>query len=277
MDTCTITIAGRFQQGKSTLVNCLLGEKFAETGNGLRTTACCTMYKYGEKKEKFLLTGDGKKLPPPEEKKNYHPEDRMVVTLPHPLLKNVTIIDSPGADASKEDDLSAINAIQQSDAVLLLLAESALKEADRTILQECRKNGKKLIVLFNCKNQLKWHPEENKFICETIEAQLINSGFHDVILPIAGKKVFPCNLLWAWNGITGKVDKKTKGLYDELDTPERCLEASGFKEIRNAVDQIYRTVIWHILTHLDQEVDCLITRFENKMNKIIQESRKVVR
>ena len=277
MDTCTITIAGRFQQGKSTLVNCLLGEKFAETGNGLRTTACNTVYRYGPKKEKFFLTADGQKLPPPKNQKNYRPGDRMVVTLPHPLLQNVTIIDSPGVGASEADDALAANAIQQSHAVLFLPEEGTLHATEQNILEQCRASGTKLIVLFNCKNTKKGLPEKNKFICETIEAQLINSGFHDVILPIAGKKVFPCNLLWAWNGITGKVDKKTKGLYDELDTPERCLEASGFKEIRNAVDQIYRTVIWHILTHLDQEVDCLITRFENKMNKIIQESRKVVR
>lgn len=276
MDTCTITIAGRFQQGKSTLVNCLLEGKFAETGNGLRTTACNTVYRYGPKKEKFFLTADGPKLPPPKNQKNYRPGDRMVVALPHPLLQNVTIIDSPGAGASEADDALAANAIQQSHAVLLLLEKGTLDATEQTILEQCRASGTKLIVLFNCKDTNKWHPEENKFICENIEAHLINSGFHDVILPIAGKKVFPCNLLWAWNAVTGKVDDKTKKLYYELATPAKCRDASGIKEIINAVDQVYRTMIWHILTHLDQEVECLINRFENRMNKVIQETKKEV-
>ncbi|MBQ7393961.1 MAG: dynamin family protein [Lentisphaeria bacterium] len=274
MDTCTITIAGRFQQGKSTLVNCLLEGKFAETGNGLRTTACNTVYRYGPKKEKFFLTADGQKLSPPKNPKNYRPGDRMVVALPHPLLQNVTIIDSPGVGASEADDALAANAIQQSHAVLLLLEKGTLHATEQTILEQCRASGTKLIVLFNGKDTNKWHPEENKFICETIEAQLINSGFHDVILPIAGKKVFPCNLLWAWNAVTGKVDDKTKKLDYKLDTPAKCRDASGIQNIRHAIHNIPGILAMDFMSNMDSEIERISSKLEAEMDKIIQETAK---
>mgnify|MGYP000529122022 CR=1 FL=1 len=43
-----IVLTGKFQEGKSTLINQLLGGKYARTGNGLSTTRCCVRYCYGE-------------------------------------------------------------------------------------------------------------------------------------------------------------------------------------------------------------------------------------
>lgn len=34
-----VAVVGKFQEGKSSLINALLGDRYAQTGSGLRTTA----------------------------------------------------------------------------------------------------------------------------------------------------------------------------------------------------------------------------------------------
>lgn len=53
-----VAIVGGFQIGKSTLVNCLLDDRYAPTGKGLRTTAASTLFRYGEAEEVWLFHGN---------------------------------------------------------------------------------------------------------------------------------------------------------------------------------------------------------------------------
>ena len=276
MDTYTITIVGRFQQGKSTLVNCLLEGKFAETGNGLRTTACNTVYRYGPQFRKQFIRHDGKIFQKiPDGKASFHPDDRVEVELPHDLLKNVTLIDTPGRNASAKDDEMAEKAIENTDAVLLLLAEKQLGDCDMETLQTCRRKNKRVILLFNCKNYEIWHPAENQKICEDIDAQVKNAGFDHLRLDAFGQNVFPCNLHWAWCALRRESDKKISRLSPpELDTPAKLEKASGIQKIRHAIHNISSILAWDFMSNMDREIEQIISNLEEQMDKIIQETAK---
>lgn len=277
MDTCTITIAGRFQQGKSTLLNCLLEGEFAETGNGLRTTACNTVYRYGTQFRKQFIRHDGKIFQEiPGEKKTFHPDDRVEVEIPHELLQTVSLIDTPGKNADAKDDDMAANAIEKTDAVLLLLAEKTLGACDMEILQTCRRKNKRVIMLFNCKNNEIWHPaeEQNQKLCEVIEAQVKNAGLDRLLLNTFGKNVFPCNLYWAWCALRRESDKKISRLHPELDTPAKLEKASGIQNIRHAIHNISSILAWDFMSNMNREIERISSKLEAEMDKIIQETAK---
>ena len=272
-----ITIAGTFQQGKSTLVNCLLEKKFAETGNGLRTTACNTVYRYGTHFRKQFIRHDGKIFQKiPDGKASFHPDDRVEVELPHDLLKNVTLIDTPGRNANAKDDEMAEKAIENTDAILLLLAEKTIGNNDREILEKCREKNKRVILLFNCKNLDNWHPAEkqNQEICEVIDAQVKNAGFDHLRLEAFGQNVFPCNLHWAWCALGLESDKKISRLYPELDTPAKLEKASGIQNIRHAIHNFPSILAWDFMSNMDREIEQIISNLEEQMDKIIQETAK---
>lgn len=204
MSLPSIAIAGRFQVGKSTLLNCLLQKKYSKTGNGCATTRRCLYFRYGI---------------------SLFPRFRRIRKIRHPLLRKVTLIDTPGFGVDEVHDKTAGQAIRQSDAVLLVLAEKTLHEQDRAILELCRKHGKQVIALFNCKGE----PDDSRIICNELNAQL-KRDYSDLILPYGGRMVFPCNLLWAWIGLSHKKKKRRKN-DDPFMSDTDLVRASGIWDI----------------------------------------------
>lgn len=243
----TITITGRFQQGKSTLLNCLLEKKYVKTGDGCVTTRCCSYFRFGTP-ESFRLIRNGQVQMLEDLNGDFGQEDRLEITCDHPLLRYVTLIDTPGFDARREDDETARSAIQDADAVLLMLAEK-MDERDRKILNFCRENTKHVIVLFNCKNEDYWRPDDKqiKTVCEEIDAQL--RDYDEFILPIARKRVFPCNVLWAWTAL-GHEEMKKKKIINWLNTNDlpsmsdrELLCESGIPVIRREISKIFVSLL----------------------------------
>ena len=57
-DKPTLVILGQFQNGKSTLLNCLLGGEYAIQGEGLATTNCIVRYTMGDMPEIRVVDND---------------------------------------------------------------------------------------------------------------------------------------------------------------------------------------------------------------------------
>lgn len=203
-----VCIVGGFQIGKSTLLNCLLDDRYAPTGNGLRTTSCCTRFRYGETEEARHFHGeddtDGELLPRREEL--FAPDrvpafgDHFEVFAWKPLLQEVDIIDTPGYNANDEDDRTASAAIRKASVVVIVQAGKSMDEICRKIVRQACVPGKMCIFLYNCCNTECWSPDEeqNADICRGIEAELGNMGVLDSFLRIEGRIVFPVNAFWAW-------------------------------------------------------------------------------
>jgi len=101
-----------------------------------------------------------------------------------------------------------------------------------------------LIVLFNCRNLDCWALDEgNSDICASIDAKL--RDYDDLILPIGGRRVLPCNLLWAWValGHDPKKRKEIDRLRESDDLPPlsdaELLAASRLPDIRDALPTIF--------------------------------------
>lgn len=189
--TLTISIVGGFQRGKSSLVNALVGRDVAEMGRGLSTTH----------------------------------ENRL-----YSLSPTVSIIDTPGFDANGEDDGTAASAIDTANVVVYVHESKSLGETCADVFKRVCEQGKQMVFLLNCCNSEKWSPDENADIVATIEGELETKGMLPSVIPVAGKAVFPVNVLWARFGL------------DMMD-PENAAEAKAIRKIRMAAEDVLGTEI----------------------------------
>ena len=261
-------VGGAFQNGKSTLVNCLLDDKYARTGTGCRTTTCCTRFVYGEAEEARLFRGlkntPGELLDRREDivapSFSVSGDDCVEITCWKPMLRTVSLIDTPGFDASTEDDETAKRAIDRSDIVVIVHRAAELDDQTRQLVQRVYQSQKKVLFLCNCTTFCNGAPADfkNKEICETIESQLDSEGLLPMLVPINSRSVWPCNLLWAWYAM-GHLQREMDSPNDEdkndvqalvgdvqaqclkkLQTTDKrsILEASGILPVRRALENV---------------------------------------
>ncbi len=258
-----VAIVGGFQIGKSTLVNCLLDDRYAPTGKGLRTTAASTLFCYGEAEEAWLFHGDnqqGERLSRRQDvfdpSREVGPDDWFRISAWKPILQHVDIVDTPGYNAQDADDKSASAAIAASSVVVIVQAGKTMDDLCRGIVREACVPGKRCVFLLNCTNTECWSPDDpqNIAICEAIEAELKSMGVLGSFLPIGERLVHPVNALWAWYA-TGQaaralesanedvrkdaermVRKIQRYATDELDmanpSPSDMMELSGLSDLR---------------------------------------------
>jgi predicted GTPase len=111
-----VLIAGEFQQGKSTLLNCLLKKEVAIAGSGDPTTWMPVTYSFGHE-EKVVIRSNGTKLcemkledylkderKTVDARKHNNQEITADVILTEETLRYVSIIDSPGRNSPFEED-----------------------------------------------------------------------------------------------------------------------------------------------------------------------------
>lgn len=146
-----IAVVGRVSSGKSTLVNALLGTRIAATAAGE-----CTMvpfwYRYGRWHTATVITRTGSVpfvlpngRPPSELPVPFSDVERIEVALAVPLLKNFTLIDTPGlssgsrasADVQGTVGASTIASASQADAVILVI-NGPLKADEAAAVAEFR-------------------------------------------------------------------------------------------------------------------------------------------
>ena len=131
----SVVVVGEFNAGKSSMINALLGSKFCKEGV-VPTTATINMLRYGEGEE----TG-----------KSMRNKDYVELFLPVPLLKQVTIVDTPGTNAIiKEQTRLTKGFIPQSDLILFVTsAERPLTETEGKLMEYITTWGKKVVMVLN--------------------------------------------------------------------------------------------------------------------------------
>jgi len=131
----SIVVVGEFNAGKSSLVNAILGSRFCKEGV-IPTTTTINMLRYGDGEQ----TGSSQRN-----------ADYIELFLPVPLLKQVTIVDTPGTNAIiKEQTRLTKGFIPQSDLILFVTsAERPLTETEGKLLDYIQQWGKKVVMVLN--------------------------------------------------------------------------------------------------------------------------------
>jgi len=265
-----VCIVGCYQNGKSTLVNCLLDDQVAWTGDGCATTHISSTYTFGEiQKVELQLQNGGTALRKMRDFVAGTLADATEirgarVRLWKPLLKDVDIIDTPGFNANDKDTEAATASLNGADYVFIVVRNTGLSQPEIKILEEVVKLGLSCSILMNCWNSggsALWSPEANinAELAEAVEAQVNNAGLAPLCRPIAGDvKVWRCNLLWFWwaSGHLEDVEKpeEVARCREELEKyfkktgippAEVLAEKSGVLPIRD----YFQRSDWHLLAH----------------------------
>ena len=202
----TIGIIGTFQNGKSTLINCMMGLRVAQTGGeGVSVTSTNTFYTFGNKEKVSLKSDNGEKTIEIgdfiENKKEFSETDSIRVELPIKILRNIQILDTPGFNANKHDSESADRALNVIDAAIVVLNNKGISDDECRIFSKLEKKGIPYILLMNCLMQQgphTWNPlsEFNKSMKSELEAKIVNNNFHP--FKVYDEIIFPVNLIWYW-------------------------------------------------------------------------------
>ncbi len=128
-----IVVVGEFNAGKSALVNALLGEKVLAEGV-TPTTSRVTLVKWGDVPKETILD-----------------EGYAAFAYPHPLLREINIVDTPGTNAViRQHERLTSDYVPRSDLVLFVTsADRPLTESERQFLERIREWGKKVVIALN--------------------------------------------------------------------------------------------------------------------------------
>jgi small GTP-binding protein len=173
-DLFLLVVVGEFNAGKSALLNVLLGGPYVEEGV-TPTTAQVTILRYGEHEQERRL-----------------PDGVLERTLPAPLLRELSIVDTPGTNAiiRRHEELTR-DFIPRSDLVLFVTsADRPFTETERAFMEHIRAWGKKVLLLVNKIDLLRDDAELAKvrsFVGEGV-ARLL--GFTPEVFPISARLAF---------------------------------------------------------------------------------------
>jgi small GTP-binding protein len=128
-----VVVVGEFNAGKSALVNALLGEKVLPEG-ATPTTSRVTLVRWGEQAAEQAVD-----------------ENFAIHTYPLPLLKELSIVDTPGTNAViRHHERLTEEFVPRSDLVLFTTsADHPLTESERQFLERILAWGKKVVFALN--------------------------------------------------------------------------------------------------------------------------------
>ena len=145
-DPFTLVVCGEFKRGKSSLINALLGEEVVTT-NVTTETVTLNKISYGAHSNEAILSG-GRRLRLKDEdlerdnleeliKEIGEPIQQIEIKRPIEILKDVTIIDTPGLGDSLKDFSDLVDhALRQADAVIYVFSVSyPLSQAEQLFLK----------------------------------------------------------------------------------------------------------------------------------------------
>jgi small GTP-binding protein len=127
-----LVVVGEFNAGKSAFINALAGSPVLEEGV-TPTTAHLHVLRYGE--TGATTTPDGVRL----------------VSAPVPLLRDLSIVDTPGTNAiMREHERLTAEFVPRADLVLFVTsADRPFTETERAFLEAIRDWGKKIVIVIN--------------------------------------------------------------------------------------------------------------------------------
>ncbi len=245
-DLFRLVIVGEFNAGKSAVINALLGSNVVEEGV-TPTTAVINVLRYGEQPTERLREGVRER------------------TYPSPLLREISIVDTPGTNAViRHHQQITEHFVPRSDLVLFVTsADRPFTETERGFLELIRDWGKKIVIVLN-KSDLIETPaqraEIERFISENARRLL---GIDPPILMISARQA-----------------QRAQAFADPTER-ERALEASGFSAFeRYLIETLDETgrVQLKLLAPLGV-ADRLLTRYRGVVDDrlgLLQEDFKTV-
>lgn len=245
-----LALAGKYQNGKSTFLNCLLGGMYALEGDGTVTTKHIAKYTYGEYREAKLFLPDGTiqvlSSPMPDQIPKQEKGSTIQVSVYSPVLMKMDILDSPGCGASKTDDREAREAVTYADMVIYVI-QKELDFEDVSFLKDITEHNKYYTVILNCLDEKAPDDADAKQICNAVMAKITTEHLDRNYLPLSKEKqVYPVNLLWAQCALgylpelehRRKRNKIKNFMEQDNITPLSLLEKSGFLSLRSVLTNL---------------------------------------
>ena len=128
-----LVVVGEFNAGKSALINALLGARVLSEG-ATPTTSRVTLVRWGEQVAEKIVD-----------------QSFAIYTHPLPLLREITIVDTPGTNAIlRQHERLTDEFVPRSDLVLFITsADRPMAESERQFLERIRAWGKKVVLILN--------------------------------------------------------------------------------------------------------------------------------
>lgn len=231
-------IIGKYQAGKSLLINCLLGRHVTTVGKGDGTTHAVVSYFYSPNEFIEIIDTNGKIENKPIEYLTQEDTNENIsqinVYLDSPFLKNVSLIDTPGVDYHSEDNKKALNAIRSLDYAIVLISNFKTLSYDDPLYETLSSLNRYSIPFYwflNCNDATsseKWDTDSdiNKMIGKKDDALL--QAFQPMLFPYVNAPIRIVNLIWYWYSICPNPDD------DEIIKPYiEHIKGDGISEATN--------------------------------------------
>lgn len=255
----TLAIVGQYQNGKSTLLNCLLGGCYSIQGGGLATTRYIATYTFGEIPEMrisspngFFTTTDLSADSLSKAVGEFADGTRLSFSVFSPFLLNLTIMDSPGWGVKDRDNKSTEVALDGADGFIYVFTKTINEEIDLPFLKKIVATGKPLFLVLNCLDKRPPSSSGAKKVSDEIMARMQSEGLHGNCHPLLkGVSVYPVNLIWAEYALRcaplseqEAVDDKVEAYFKERN-PDRgkLLVESGVSALRTAILDATKTLV----------------------------------
>ncbi|HMF60130.1 MAG TPA: dynamin family protein [Vicinamibacterales bacterium] len=200
-----LVIVGEFNAGKSAFINAIVGSSVALEGV-TPTTARINVLQYGESVQHEVR---GPAL--------------SVIKAPVPLLREIHIVDTPGANAiMREHEAITTQFVPRSDLVLFVTsADRPFTETERAFLEQVRAWGKKVVIVINKIDILDGAHQVDeilRFVADNARALL---GLSPDIFPVSSRLALRAKQgdPSAWAG--SRFEALERYIRDTLDSPGR--------------------------------------------------------
>lgn len=152
-DHLRVSLVGAFSVGKSSLLNMLLGDDWLHTAQE-EATALPTVIEYASSPTLYLVQQDGQQQPLDRDGftqvTTHAPEGAKyaALQLPQPWLQQLSIIDLPGLGSTSAQHYQyTLMQVQQSDAIVYLIAPRGPAASDLQMLKLIRQYGKAVCLV----------------------------------------------------------------------------------------------------------------------------------
>ena len=283
-DKLTIGILGAFQNGKSTLVNCLLGREVAYTGGyGKSVTSVNTKYCHGDSEMvRYYDNGELlREIPLKMDCSNDSPNNatEIHVILRSPILEHINILDTPGFNANDHDDSIAQSSYEDIDAAVLLIINKGLNTVEKEIAKNLAHKGIPYFIVMNCMDagDDMWNPDSEH------NALIANNIIHLNPISIGGKSIWITNLLWYWHSslclrhteLEQKQYKRIRAFFD-LFFDAHLSESSHFLAINACLQDNQTLSFLNTIVSLQQEFEDYSIRMTSAFRNIINSNQKFI-
>ena len=202
-----IVLAGQFQQGKSTFVNCILRGRFAIEGRQTETTRSIVRYVYNKDcfEIRQLLPNGRRRLLGCDltVTTNSNRDCHYEIGVSSTALLHCNLVDVPGWGANDHDNKLAVDSLEDAS-FLIYVTGRTLEKMDFEFLREVQRRHVYFTVVLNQKDMSNPDPEDEVqgSICRNIFGQLKQRELLRYYVRYPGEShVASVNLKWAKYGV----------------------------------------------------------------------------